>query len=138
MVVTPVENQFVTARAHPKLVLITPSINGNKITLTAPDAPKIELDFNKLREKQTNISFVWQQKVNTIDCGEEIAKWLSLFILGEDTGLRLQFYPDSYPTRPNREYNNKFKITNSDVVRSLINTTQNKPRTYPINRMTSF
>lgn len=116
MVVTP-ENQFVTARAHPKLVLIQPRINGDKITLTAPEAPTIELNFNKLRKEQTNKSYVWQQEVNTVDCGDEIAQWLSQYVLGQQAGLRLQFYPDSYPTRQNREKNNKFKITDRDVVR---------------------
>jgi len=114
MVVTP-ENQFVTARAQPKMVLIQPRVSGHKLILQAPVSSTIEIDFNKLKQAQHNKTYVWNQEVDTVDCGDEVAHWLSWYILGQDSGLRLAYYPNSYPSREIREKNQKFKITPNDA-----------------------
>lgn len=111
------EGQFVTGRTHPKMVLISPRVVGDKLILSAPEKPTIKIDFNKLKDLPSSETYVWQQKVKTVDAGDEVADWLSHFILGEDIGLRLVYYPDTYPTREIRPKNEKFyKITQSDTV----------------------
>lgn len=116
MVVLP-EGQFVTARGHPKLVLIQPIIKGTKLTLSAPNMPAITIDIEKMSKSATAITTIWQQPVTSIDCGEDVAMWLSRFIIGEDIGLRLVFYPDSKPTRPVLSEYSQFKeLTAIDTV----------------------
>ena len=34
----------------------------------------------------------WNEKVQTVDCGEEAAAWFSQYILGKDKGARLGYY----------------------------------------------
>lgn len=120
MVVTP-EGQFVTARAHPKLVLVHPRVIGDKLILTAPGSPTIEIDFNRLKHSPTSETYVWHQKVDTVDAGDEVAEWLSHYVLGADIGLRLVYYPATYPTRDVRACNAKFnKISKSDSVSTIL------------------
>lgn len=58
------------------------------------------------------------EKVPTVDCGEEVAKWFSRFLLSEDTGLRLVYFPYSKTTRDIRLKNLVFnRLKKSDSVR---------------------
>lgn len=116
MVVSP-EGQFVTARSHPKLLQIQPRIVDDKMTLSAPGMLDIELDFQRIYATTPIIASVWQQPVKAIDCGEEVARWLSRFVHGEDTGFRLAFYPEKKPTRDCVGRKPKAKnLTNYDAV----------------------
>lgn len=109
MVVSP-EGQFVTARAQPKLVLLQPRFEGQRMILSAPGQPEITIDVEALRrDGPLGTTSVWQQEVQSIDCGDEVAKWLSQYVCGEDVGLRLSFYPQSHATRPVRPKNVPFK-----------------------------
>lgn len=108
MVVT-LEGQFVTARALPRLVLVQPRIEGDTMTLSAPGMLDFTLSFAHLHTVRPITASVWQQAVQTIDCGEEVAKWFSRFIHSEDMGLRLMFYPNSKPTRAVRPKNAKYE-----------------------------
>lgn len=120
MIVTP-EGQFVTARAQPKLVLVQPNVVDDKLILSAPDMPDFEIDFKELAQKTASITHVWQQEVTTIDAGDEVAEWLSTFVLGEKDGLRLVYYPQTVPTRAVRKHNLVFKkLTQADVVHNLL------------------
>lgn len=114
MIITP-EGQFVTARAHPKIVLITPRIEGSILTLTAPEKPDIAIDFERLRLEAPSKAWVWQQQVNAIDCGESVAEWLSEYVLGQTIGLRLVFYPESGPTRAVRAHKRYTNLTDADA-----------------------
>ena len=44
-------------------------------------------------------SRIWGQKVSALDCGDEVAKWLSQEILYQDSGARLVYYPHSHAAR---------------------------------------
>jgi len=110
MVVTE-SGEFTTARKHPKLVLIQPKIekNSTRMKLSAPGMIDIEIDFEKLYKKEpTKKYIVWGQSVDAIDCGDDVAKWISRFVLGEETGLWLVFYPKDFTTREVREKNKGF------------------------------
>lgn len=39
----------------------------------------------------------WNEKVQTLDCGEEAAIWFSRYILGKDEGARLGYYLQENP-----------------------------------------
>ena len=40
--------------------------------------------------------------MSAIDCGEEAAKWMSEFILGKDTGVRLGLHDGEYKRTPSK------------------------------------
>lgn len=108
MVVT-LEGQFVTARVYPRLVLVQPKIENDLMTLSAPDMLEFVLNIKKLHTIPAITSWVWQQPVQAIDCGDEVAKWLSQFICNDEIGLRLVFYPNTVPTKAIRPKDLKYK-----------------------------
>lgn len=119
MAITP-EGQFITARSQPKLVQIQPSIEGNKIVLSAPGMMDHEIDFNHLHTITPIRVTVWQQYVSAVDCGEETAKWMSRYICSDDIGIRLMFYPGVTPTREVRPKNRHYTLLNkSNSVRKI-------------------
>ncbi|XP_026468800.1 mitochondrial amidoxime-reducing component 1 [Ctenocephalides felis] len=103
------ERNFVTGRTHPKMVLIQPKVEGNIMTLTAPEMKDIQLDVAALQGRDRIKTSVWGQLVDSVDCGDEIASWLSRYILGEETGLRLVYYPKEVCERDVREKNKIFE-----------------------------
>ncbi|XP_055383157.1 mitochondrial amidoxime-reducing component 1-like [Condylostylus longicornis] len=109
MVVTK-NGEFTTARKHPTLVLIHPKIekNSSKMKLSAPGMIDIEIDIEKLYKKTPKKYIVWGQSVDGVDCGDDVAKWISRFILGEESGLWLVFYPKDITSREVRDKNKKF------------------------------
>lgn len=116
MIVSP-EGQFITARSHPKLVLIQPRFEGTNMILSAPKMEDITINVASISKLPVSKSYVWQQEVSSIDCGDEIAIWLSRYICNEDMGVRLSYYPDSKPSRPVRGRNLNFKqLTDADSV----------------------
>jgi hypothetical protein len=89
------DNKFLTQRQNPKMALIKATINGGgadrSIKLEAPGlAPLTVPEFTSL-EKNPGLSerkvTVWDDSgLNSIDQGEDAAKWLSSFL---DTSVRL-------------------------------------------------
>jgi len=63
---------------------------------------------------------VWDQPVQVFDCGDEVAEWLSKFLLDSTTGCRLVYYPLEKSTRPIRPKNKVFEKTKSKDAVSLI------------------
>ena len=53
--------------------------------------PSITIDLAAAHE--CNKATVFGQTVPACDCGEEVAKWLSRFLLQKEEGLRLVCYP---------------------------------------------
>ncbi|XP_038104435.1 mitochondrial amidoxime-reducing component 1 isoform X2 [Culex quinquefasciatus] len=101
------DGTFITGRSHPKLVLVQPRFDDQyeTMTLSAPGMMDIAVDVKRLFSVEPVKASVWGQTVTAVDCGEELARWLSRFLLSEDFGLRLVFYPLAHPTRPVREKN---------------------------------
>lgn len=107
--------RFVTARKIPKMVLVSPSVTGSVLTLRAAGMMTINIDLAHVGKSFR--SSVWDQPVPACDCGEEVARWLSRFLLQEDTGLRLVYYPLDGPYRDVRVNNQGFPLMeSSDVV----------------------
>lgn len=76
----------------------------------------ISIDLAQLRGKGFRVA-VWGQAVPARDCGEEVARWLSRYVLQEDAGLRLVYYPLDRPVRGVRERDKKyFSLTVTDTV----------------------
>jgi uncharacterized protein YcbX len=93
------------------MVNIQPEFSGSVLTLRAPGMMSISVDLAQLRGKNFRVA-VWGQAVPARDCGEEVARWLSRFLLQEDAGFRLVYYPLEGPTREVRKRNeNVFPLT---------------------------
>lgn len=115
LLVIDLEGRFLTARQLPKMVNVLPEFSGSVLTLRAPGMMSISVDLAHLRGKSFRVA-VWGQAVAARDCGEEVARWLSRFLLQEDTGFRLVYYPLDRPMREVRKRNeNVFPLTTSDT-----------------------
>lgn len=130
--------QFITGRQQPKLVKVAPIISESTLLLTAPGMMDHTLDIKYLENKSTINATIWGmfisykfyfiiycfifsyiigEKVPTVDCGEEVAKWFSRFLLSEDVGLRLVYFPYSTTKRDIRKKNNVFqRLSKADSV----------------------
>lgn len=90
--------EFVTARTYPKMLLITPKIVGDQMTLTAPDMKEIKINIRNLYESKSVTKLtIRKDKADCIDCGDDVAQWFSKYILDKSEGLRLVFYPSNEP-----------------------------------------
>lgn len=98
---------------------VIPKVSGTILTLSAPGMISLSIDLSRIQGKGFRVA-VWGQPVFTRDCGEEAARWLSRFLLQEDTGFRLVYYPLDYPTREIRKSNRQWLLTPDDTV-SFVN-----------------
>jgi uncharacterized protein YcbX len=105
MVVTP-EGRFLTQREHPKLALVTPSILGEELTLTAPNMDTLSLPIQKTGPSvPVNI---WRSKdVEAVDQGEAAAEWFSAHL---GIPARLVHIADRYF----RTINEKYSVNHDD------------------------
>ncbi|XP_052900631.1 mitochondrial amidoxime reducing component 2-like [Anopheles moucheti] len=104
--VTNADGKFVTARMKPKLVLVQPRFDERYETmfLTAPGMPELRVDVRTLAAGpseggETIRSTVWGEQVPTVDCGNEVARWFSRYLLDKEDGYRLRYYPLTYTSR---------------------------------------
>lgn len=106
--VVKVDGEFVTARKYPKLVQVMPDVKDDVMILSAPKMNDIQVNFVELLKKERTEAVVWSESVQVIDAGDDAAQWFSRFILEEDVGLRLVYFPSHVPTRDVREKNKIF------------------------------
>ncbi|XP_055911652.1 mitochondrial amidoxime reducing component 2-like [Eupeodes corollae] len=95
--------QVITARTYPKMFQISPKIVGHsKLIFSAPGMKDLHFDFHALGDNSRGDveALIYGYTATVLDCGEIYHKWLSEYILGESEGLRLVYYPYSFPTRP--------------------------------------
>lgn len=91
MVVTP-EGGFLTQREHPKLALVTPSISGEKLTLSAPNIDSLTINIQK--SGSTRLVDIWRSKnVQAVDQGDEAAEWFSDWL---ETPVQLVHFAEGY------------------------------------------
>jgi hypothetical protein len=99
MVVMP-EGNFLTQREQPKLALVTPSISGEELTLTAPGMDSLSLQMHKTGA--TLPVNIWRSKnVPTVDQGENAAEWLSEHL---GRSVRLVHFADGHIRRVSKKY----------------------------------
>ncbi|EFN73480.1 MOSC domain-containing protein 1, mitochondrial [Camponotus floridanus] len=107
LMVIDLKGQFLSARQLPKMINISPEFSDSILTLRAPDMMSISIDLAQLCGKSFRAT-VWGQAVPARDCGEEVARWLSRFLLQEDAGLRLVYYPLDRPAKEMHKRNVNF------------------------------
>ncbi|XP_077285668.1 mitochondrial amidoxime reducing component [Arctopsyche grandis] len=92
-VIVNLAGNFVSARLHPKLVLIKPSMSKDELILTVPNGESFTIKYKDIIEKPVSKVTLWGQEMKGMDCGDDVAGFLSKYILDEDTGLRMVHYP---------------------------------------------
>ena len=99
MVVTP-QGCFLTQRDHPKLALVTPSIEGLELTLSAPAMDSLTTPIRT--SGPTRLVDIWRSKgVQAIDQGNVAAEWFSEWL---GTPARLVHIAKGYIRRINEKY----------------------------------
>jgi uncharacterized protein YcbX len=100
MMVVNAQGEFLTQREHPRLALVTPSLNDGILELSAPDYDSIQLGMvTSGTPWQVNI---WKSKgVHAIDQGDEAAAWFSEWL---GRSVRLVHFADGYRRTVNAQY----------------------------------
>jgi len=91
MVVTP-DGHFLTQREYPKLALVTPSVSGEELTLTASGMDTISL-LTRKAGATTSVDIWRSHDVEAVDQGNEAAEWFSTHL---GMSVRLVHIADGY------------------------------------------
>lgn len=78
MVVGP-DGQFLTGRQLPRLVLIRPRIEADRLVLTAPDMPDLPVAAPGSEAERLSVQ-VWKDRVDAAGNGPDADAWLSSFL----------------------------------------------------------
>lgn len=113
-----VTKSYSTLSAQPDLLLIKPNIVDDVLILTAPSMPDFHLSISELYKIEQTITHV-DHPNGTVDCGSEVAVWLSRYLTGKDESNRLVFYPDGDLLQSHRNKHLKLKETGF-IVRFLL------------------
>ena len=97
---------MLTQRKHPRMCLIQCSIEEPCLVITAPgmNVLKIPLKHSNRNIKAT----VWEDTCNAFECGNEAAKWFTLFL---KTSTRLVYFPDNEVRQVDLDYADQGDIT---------------------------
>lgn len=98
-VVTP-EGDFLTQREYPRLALVTPTLQNDCLTLSAPEYDSIQL-VPQTTGTPWDVTIWHGNKVQSIDQGEEAAQWFSDWL---GTSVRLVHIADGYKRLVNEKY----------------------------------
>lgn len=105
---------MVTARQKPKMVLIVPSLHDNTLHLDAPGMDTLKLPAEiKCTNREVLRFKVWGDSVEGVDCGDEVAKWLSAYLQTPD--LRLLYHAEGTASRKILDGTSKWHKTANDV-----------------------
>lgn len=80
---------FITQRQLARMCLISVSLIENGVMLNAPDAQSCTVTVTNLKQMQQ--VKVWSDRCNGLDCGDEVAIWLSDFL---QQTCRLVYFPE--------------------------------------------
>lgn len=78
-VLTDDKYQFITARTEPKLCLIQANITATGLILTAPDMPKLTINYHQLTDFYKKI-FIWDDHINAQQGSHEHQLWFSRYL----------------------------------------------------------
>ena len=100
MMVTTPEGGFLTQREHHKLALVTPSISGDELTLSAPGMESLTIDIRK--SGPIRPVDIWRSKgVQAVDQGQGAAEWFSDWL---GASVRLMHMANGYIRKLDQKY----------------------------------
>lgn len=78
-VLTDDQGQFITARTEPTLCLIQANVTATGLVLTAPDMPKLIINYQQLTDTYQNVA-VWNDSINAQQGSSEHHQWFSRYL----------------------------------------------------------
>jgi len=100
MMVVTLEGEFLTQREFPRLALITPTLENDSLTLSAPNFDSMQIPVQT--EGFTWPVNIWKSKgVNAIDQGDDAANWFSDWL---DASVRLVHIAGGIQRRLNPDF----------------------------------
>jgi uncharacterized protein len=99
LLLTDADGVFLTQREHPRLALIKPEIDGDHLTVVAPEMPTLTLAI-----VQTGVPHavrIWRDTCQAIDQGDVAADWFGAFL---HTRCRLVAMAPNFVRRVNPQY----------------------------------
>ncbi|XP_042873330.1 mitochondrial amidoxime reducing component 2-like [Penaeus japonicus] len=92
---------LMTGRQLPKLTRVTINVKGHKATFESPDNPaSIEVDLEKVAKEGKVVELiVFGANAKGLDCGDEVAAWMSQAVSEGKTEVRLLYNGDDILTR---------------------------------------
>jgi uncharacterized protein YcbX len=93
------EGVLITAREHPRLLLVTPRLTPDAVEFTSPDAADLTVDVP--RSDRLLPVQVWSTEVAATPAGQEADAWFSKII---GVSARLVYLDDPTRRRPNQRF----------------------------------
>lgn len=94
-VYTETKQTLVTARMYPTLIFIsTEPTDRDSFIFSHPDKEDIEVSVPKEKFNGDTVTFFKSEKVQFVDCGDELARWVSELALKSNSGLRVGYWPE--------------------------------------------
>lgn len=100
------KGKFLSQRLLPRMCLITPQLVNNLLRLQAPEMPECEI--NIAAGHSTIEVNIWGDTCQAIDCGEQVANWLTDFLQKK---CRLVYFPQDEVRQVDLDYAQQGDIT---------------------------
>jgi len=96
------KGKFLSQRLLPRMCFIRPQQNEDSLVLHAPNTKSCEIKMAVISEMRKVT--VWGDECNAIDCGDEVANWLTSFL---EKKCRLVYFPEEQIRQVDLEYAEK-------------------------------
>ena len=78
LLVTDPEGMFFTQREYPKMALLQPQIDGDRLTVSAPDMETLSIDI--IPDGKPLQVQIWRSTCQAVEQGDAIAEWMSTYL----------------------------------------------------------
>ncbi len=91
--------KMITQRKKARMCLVQPILENNNLTLQTAGMPDISVSSSLNSPRQ--LVSVWEDSCMAVDCGDEVADWLSRFL---ELDCRLVFFPEDEVRRVDTDF----------------------------------
>jgi hypothetical protein len=91
--------RFLTQRERPRMALVAPALDGDRLTVRAPDMPTLAVALRDDGARRAVV--IWDDRCEAVDQGDDAAAWLSDFLR---TPCRLVRIADDFVRRVDPAY----------------------------------
>ncbi|ROT61661.1 hypothetical protein C7M84_020509 [Penaeus vannamei] len=96
------DGSFISGRHAGSLMTVSVTLEAHdQLTLHAPDGSDIQVDLDGVTRKAAVVEArMWGKDVKGIDCGDEVAEWLTRILFDGETKVRLLYKGNVMEDRP--------------------------------------
>ncbi|XP_061721906.1 mitochondrial amidoxime-reducing component 1-like isoform X3 [Cydia pomonella] len=113
------KDNFITARAYPEMLLVSPCVRSSVLTLTHKhdkQIPPVHVNLAEVIALQKPIEAkVWAVPVPVFDCGKEVSEWFNNLLGRPSSTFRLVYYATQQPRLLRSSTNRIYKFTKNDT-----------------------